>query len=66
MRVWRRCRDTDRSFWRTVLELTTSTGKVWPLVPGFSWSTFPITGFLFPCVAPALPSCCCCARARVC
>lgn len=31
----------------TGLELTTFTVSVWPLVPGFSWSTLINTGFLF-------------------
>ena len=47
IRVWRRCCDTDRPFCNTVLELTTFTVRVWPPVPGFNWSTFVNTDFLF-------------------
>lgn len=46
IRVWRRCCETERPFARTVLELTTLTTRVWPVVPGFNWSTFLNSGFL--------------------
>jgi len=46
IRVWRRCCETERPLAKTVLELTTLTTRVWPVVPGFNWSTFLNSGFL--------------------
>lgn len=48
MRVFRRCGEAAAPFCSTVLELTTFTTSVWPLVPGFRLSTFTKTGFLKP------------------
>lgn len=48
IRVWRRWCDTDRPFCKTVLEERTLATRVWPLVPGLSWSTLMKTGFLSP------------------
>lgn len=54
MRVGRGLREAegaDLPLFRTVLQLTTLTVNVWPVVPGFSWSTFTNTGFLLAAVA---------------
>ena len=57
MRVGRMlCEEEGRPFCNTVLEDNTFATRVWPLVPGFSWSTFVKTGFRF---AGFSPSCCC-------
>lgn len=60
IRVCRRCWDTDRPFCNTVLELTTLTMSVWPLVPGLSCSILTKTGFLRPGLAAALVCCSSC------
>lgn len=60
IRVCRRCWDTDRPFCKTVLELTTLTMSVWPLVPGLSCSILTKTGFLRPGLAAALLCCSSC------
>lgn len=57
--VWRRWPESGRPFCSTVFELTTLTVSVWPLVPGFSWSTFTNTGFLLPAAAGPPPCCRC-------
>lgn len=46
----------------TVLALTTLTVRLWPLVPGFNWSTFMNTGFLIAgfAVFAAPPALACC------
>lgn len=53
--VGRSCTEAARPLSSTVLELNTWAVRVWPLVPGFSRSTFVNTGFH---IAPPPPPCC--------
>ena len=60
MRVGRRLWEEEGlPLFKTVLDDNTFATKVWPLVPGFSWSTFVNTGFRFAGFSTTpLPSCC--------
>ncbi|KAF7822681.1 pectinesterase inhibitor-like [Senna tora] len=56
-RVWRTFWEAERALCTTVLESRTLTVRVWPEVPGLSWSTLIKTGFLS--AGLALPCSCC-------
>ncbi len=56
IRTWRTWLPSGRAFCSTSLALTTFTVKVWPEVPGRSWSTLVNTGFRRSAVVAAISS----------